>query len=196
MVTRGWTWILAVVGATASVLVVILALRVRDLTEEVRRLRFERNLPQVGDLVPDTRVSVPGADSMELGLPGAAHRQVWFVFDTICPICAASLSEWNAVAERLRTDSTVLVLGISLDSAGVTQSYVRQHQLAFPVALLDQGRAAGYYGIRGIPMTIVVDQSARIRLVRPGRFTAAAGDSLLRFLAADSAGSEGIIAGR
>jgi peroxiredoxin len=193
MASRGWTWFLAVVGAAASVLVVVLALRVGDLTDEVRRLRFERNLPQVGDLVVDTRIGVLGADSIALG-HGAAARQVWFVFDTICPICAASLPEWNTVAERLRADSTVLVLGISLDSAAVTESYVREHDLVFPVALLDQARAAGYYRIRGIPMTIVVDQ-ARIRLVRPGRFTAAAGDSLLLFLAADAAGSE-VVAGR
>lgn len=52
-----------------------------------------------------------------------------------------------------------------------------------------------YHGIRGVPMTIVVDQAARIRLVRPGRFTAAAGDSLLQFLAADS-GASAVVAGR
>ena len=194
MVRRGWTWILAVVGATASVLVVTLAFRVRDLTDEVRRLRFEQNLPQLGDLVPDARVSLLGADSVGLAHTAAA-RQLWFVFDTICPICAANLPHWNAVAERLRADSTVRVLGISLDSAAVTQSYIREHQVVFPVALLDQARAAGYYRIRGIPMTIVVDQAARIRLVRPGKFTAASGDSLLAFLAADSAASE-VIAGR
>jgi hypothetical protein len=61
--------------------------------------------------------------------------------------------------------------------------------------VLDQARAAGYYRIRGIPITIVVDQAARIRLVRPGRFTAAAADSLLQFLAADSAASA-VVAGR
>jgi hypothetical protein len=77
----------------------------------------------------------------------------------------------------------------------VTQSYVREHELVFPVAVLDQARAAGYYRIRGVPLTIVVDQAARLRLVRPGEFTAAAGDSLLRFLAAELAGSAGI-AGR
>ena len=195
MASRGWTWILAVAGATAAVLVVTLALRVRDLTDEVRRLRFERNLPQVGDLVPNTRVRQLGADSVALGQRGAAVRQVWFVFDTSCPICAASLPDWNAVADRLRADSTVLVLGLSLDSAAVTQSYMRAHHLVFPVALLEAAKAAGSYRIRGVPLTIVVDQAARIRLVRPGRFTAAAGDSLLQFLAADSAASE-VVAGR
>jgi len=194
MASRGWTWILAVVGAAASVLVVVLALRVRDLTDDVRLLRFERSLPRVGDLVVNTKIGVLGGDSIALG-HGAAARQVWFVFDTICPICAANLPEWNAVAERLRADSTVQVLGISLDSAAVTRSYVRKHQLVFPVALLDQARAAGYYRIRGIPLTIVVDQAARIQLVRPGRFTAAGADSLLRFLAAGSAASAAV-AGR
>jgi len=87
------------------------------------------------------------------------------------------------------------VLGISLDSAAVTRSYVRKHQLVFPVALLDQARAAGYYRIRDIPLTIVVDQAPRIQLVRPGRFTAAGADSLLRFLAAGSAASAAV-AGR
>jgi peroxiredoxin len=176
-------------------LVVILALRVRDLTDELRRLRFERNLPRVGDMVPDARLGVLGADSVDLGSVGTGRRQVWLVFNTTCPICAATMKVWNAAAARLRQDSTVLVLGVSLDSAALTEPYVREHQLIFPVALLDGARAAGVYRIRGVPVTVVVDQAARVRLVRPGRFTPAAADSLIRFLAADPAAG-GVVAGR
>jgi peroxiredoxin len=195
LASRGWTRVLAVGSAIASVLVVVLALQVRDLTDEVRRLRFERNLPRVGDMVPGTRLGLLGPDSVELGSVGAARRHVWFVFNTTCPICAASIHDWNAAAARLREDSTVLVLGVSLDVADLTERYAREHQVIFPVALLDGARAAALYRIRGVPVTMVVDQAARIRLVRPGRFTPAAADSLVRFLAADPAAS-GVVAGQ
>jgi hypothetical protein len=42
---RTWTRVLAGLSAAASLMVLLLAIRVRDLTDEVRHLRFERNLP-------------------------------------------------------------------------------------------------------------------------------------------------------
>ena len=40
MSSRIWTGVLAVLSAAASLMVVVLTFRVRDLTDEVRHLRF------------------------------------------------------------------------------------------------------------------------------------------------------------
>jgi peroxiredoxin len=192
MSSRIWTGTLAGLSAAASLVVVVLTFRVRDLTDEVRHLRFERNLPQVGDVVPPLRRALLDGDSMDLARPGTGRRQVWFVFNTTCPICGASLPEWQAAFARLAVDSTLAVIGVSLDSASITRTYVREHALPFPVALLDDPGAAAMYRIPGVPLTIVIDDLGRIRLVRPGRFTRTAGDSLAAFLSIERTRGDGV----
>jgi peroxiredoxin len=109
---------------------------------------------------------------------------VWIVFDTSCPICAASLADWNLAYERVASDSSLVVLGLALDSASATTTYVRERGVAFPVALLDDPLAHARYRFAGVPLTMVIDEVGRIRLVRPGRFTRAAADSLQTYLSA------------
>jgi hypothetical protein len=175
---RLWSSLLGLLAAAGAVLVVVLALRVGALEDEVRRLRFERNLPQVGDVVPSLRVAVLDADSVDLGRPGAGRRQVWFVFNTTCAICRASLPGWSALQAKLADDPSWQVLGVSLDSLGLTGPYVREQVLRFPVALLDDPLGAARYRIPGVPLTMVIDEVGRIRLVRSGLFPLVAADSL------------------
>jgi len=182
MTGRTWTRVLAVLSAAASLMVVVLTFRVRDLTDEVRHLRFQRNLPQVGDVVPTLRVPLLDGDSVNLARPGPGRRQVWFVFNTTCPICGASLPEWKAACDRLGQDSTVSILGVSLDSAGLTRAYVETNSLRFSVAILGDARDVSMYRIPGVPLTMVIDDMGRIGFVRPGRFTSAGADSLASFL--------------
>ena len=125
-----------------------------------------------------------GGDSVDLGRPRPGRRQVWFVFNTKCPICAASVPEWNAAFDRLGRDSTVSVLGVSLDSEAITQAYVETNSLPFPVAILDDARDVSMYRIAGVPLTMVINEMGRIGLVRPGRFTSAGADSLASVLSA------------
>jgi peroxiredoxin len=186
---RTWTRVLAGLGAAASLMVVALAFRVRDLTDEVRHLRFERNLPQVGDVVPRLRAPLLSGDSVELGRPGGGRRQLWFVFDTTCPICRASVGGWNAAFARLAADPTFQVLGVSLDSPPLTRAYVEEHALPFPVAVLDDPLHAAMYRIPGVPLIVVIDRSGRIVAVRPGLFPPAAVDSLVRSAGVPPAGT-------
>jgi peroxiredoxin len=192
MTGRTWTRVLAGLSAAASLMVVVLTLRVRDLTDEVRHLRFERNLPQVGDVVPALRAPLLGGDSVDLARSALGRRQVWFVFNTTCPICGASLPEWNAAFDQLRPDSTVVILGVSLDSATATRAYAETNAVPFPVAILNDGRDPAMYRIPGVPLTMVFDAMGRIRLVRPGRFTGAGRDSLVSFLSSQQAFVDGV----
>jgi hypothetical protein len=130
------------------------------------------------------RVPLLDGDSVDLGRPGPGRRQVWFVFNTVRPICGASLPEWKATFDRLGQDSTVSVLGVALDSAGPTRAYVETNALRFPVAILEDPRDISMYRIPGVPLTVVIDDVGRIGLVRPGRFTSVGADSLASFLSA------------
>jgi peroxiredoxin len=178
-------------GGAASVLVVVLGLRLRDLTDEVRHLRFERNLPQVGDVTPLVRAPLLDGDSVDLGRPAGGRRQVWFVFTTTCPLCRASVPGWKAAFARLGEDSTVQALGVSLDAVSVTRTYAREHALPFPVALLSDPIAVAMLRIPGVPLTLTLNPVGRIMMVRAGTFTAAAADSLTASLSTGSARSGG-----
>jgi peroxiredoxin len=182
MASRIWTGVLLVLTAAASLLAVVLAFQVRDLTDQVRHLRFERNLPQAGDVVPPLRAALLDGDSVDLGRPGAGRRQVWFVFTTTCPMCGASVPGWKAAFARLGGDSTIRALGVSLDSVALTRAYVRAHELPFPVVVLDDPLTIAMCRIPGVPLTMAVDSVGRIGLVRAGVLSAAGADSLAAFL--------------
>jgi peroxiredoxin len=187
MASRVWTGVLAALAGAASLMVVVLAFRVRDLTDDVRHLRFERRLPQVGDVAPQLRTALLDGDSVHLGRPGVGRRQVWFVFTTTCPLCRASVPGWMAAFADLGRDSTVQVLGVSLDSVALTRPYVREHGLPFPVLVLDDPVAIAMYRIPGVPITMAVDGVGQITLVRAGVFSAAAADSLVALLRTEQA---------
>jgi peroxiredoxin len=178
MYDRIWTSLLGGLALAGAVLVVVLALRVSALDDEVRRLRFERNLPQVGDVAPPLHAALLDGDSIELGRPGGGRRQIWFVFNTTCSICRASLTGWKAVYANVADDASAQVLGISLDSLEPTRRYVGEQDLPFPVALLDDPVGAALYRIPGVPLTMVLDDVGRILLVRSGLFPRVAAESL------------------
>ncbi|MEX1999323.1 MAG: hypothetical protein WD934_06515 [Gemmatimonadales bacterium] len=179
MPKAGWTRVVVSMAVASSVLAVVLAFQVRSLVGELRELRFRSNLPQVGDVIPETRIALLHGDSLMLAPAQGALRQVWFVFDTQCPICLASIPGWRAALDRLEPDASLQVLGVSLDSASLTGPYVELHDLRFPVALLDN-RHAAIYRIPGVPLILVIDEVGRITGVRSGAFPVAVVDSLVR----------------
>jgi hypothetical protein len=98
-------------------------------------------------------------------------------------MCRASLPAWTAAFRRLRADSTVSVLGVSLDAGAATHPYVKTHTIPFPVALLTDSLDPARYRIPGVPLTLVLDEVGRLVLVRPGVFTGPAVDSLVLLFA-------------
>ena len=67
-----------------------------------------------------------------------------------------------------RDDASVEVYGLSLDPAPETRAYVEEHGLRFPVVLFDDERYRELYRVRGIPITLVVDEIGAVEYVRVG----------------------------
>lgn len=190
---HAWPLVLVILATAASALVVVLAFRMRDLGDEVRRLRFERNLPRAGDVAPPLRVATLGGDSVHLARLGSDRWQLWFVFNTTCPFCRASVAGWKSIVARLPADSGVEVLGLALDSLDATRAYASAHHLPFPVAVLS-ARQAAMYRMAGVPLAVVLDTTGVIRFVHAGTVSASVADSVVALLGARS--SAQLVAGR
>ena len=118
----------------AALLVVRLALQVRDLRQAVADLRRDAVLPHAGLVVPTFTASTLAGQQATVGRAPGGGRQVFFVFNTTCGFCRETIPRWNALAERLRSaGSRVAVYGISSDPDSVTRPYVLETGIEFPV---------------------------------------------------------------
>ena len=162
---------MAVALLAASALIVVLATRHQRLTEAYRTLRLRTSLPSAGAVVPTFRALTLDGDSITIGEgPDPLARQVLFVLTTSCPFCRQTLPTWARIADSVSTlrQGQVVVAAISLDSLGLTQDYVRQHQLRYPVVLFPAKKLRRLYRASAVPQTLVLDHEGRILYARTG----------------------------
>lgn len=147
----------------------------RDRNERLTRLVTE---PQPGSYLPALEVSMVDGTPVVLGEIG--RRQLLFFFNTSCPHCSASLPAWNEVANRLEQDSSLTVLGVGLSSLEHTAAYAVQNDLVFPVIAKPDPRLVDLYKVRGVPLTLLLDEEGRVAYARSGALEApVAVDSVL-----------------
>jgi len=162
---------MALVLLAMSALVVVLAHRQQKLTEAYRTLRLRTSLPSAGAAVPTFRALTLDGDSITIGEgPDPLAKQVLFVLTTSCPFCRQTLPTWARIADSVSTlrQGQVVVAAISLDSLDLTQDYVRQHQLRYPVVLFPAKKLRRLYRASAVPQTLVLDHEGRILYARTG----------------------------
>jgi hypothetical protein len=175
-------------GAVAMIVVSTLALTViiaakeaelralRPVSREIKRLRA---MPAVGAYVPLLRTVSVAGDSLTIGETVLGRSQVLFAISTSCAICEAVRPTLERLADSLRTaDHDVIWLSIS--GRDSTIAYRAKHQLRDPVVVLDDVRTTRLFGIKGVPLVLVVDAKGRVWHAHGSRFaTTAAADSIL-----------------
>ena len=179
----------------AAALVVIVGLlgRIGDIREEFVKSRQRATLPHEGAFVPPVRAPTLTGDSITLGEPRGADRQLLLVFTTTCPFCKATLPVWDSLADSIRrADPSVQIVGVSLDSAGLAQTYATDHQLSYPIVTLTAARWRFLYRAGAVPQTVVVEAGGLVRYATVGKLTAGVVlDSVYRavFARAESTGA-------
>ena len=122
-------------------------------------------------MVPTFRARTLAGDSITIGEdPDPLARQVLFVLTTSCPFCKQTLATWARIADSAASlrPGHVVVAAISLDSLGLTEDYVRQHQLRYPVVLFPAKKLRRLYRASFVPQTLVLDHEGRILYARTG----------------------------
>ena len=108
-------------------------------------------------------------DTATIGAPRPGIRQILFMLDTRCGNCLVTLPAWGRMADGVADLADVAeVYGLSLDPEAETRAYVREHSLTFPVALFDDDRYRQLYRVRGVPITLVVDEIGAVEYARIG----------------------------
>jgi peroxiredoxin len=164
----------------AAALVVVLGAQLRAARAELQAEKRRGVLPAAGQVVPAVRARTLDGDSVLLGEGPPGTRQVLFIFNTRCGICVATLPAWVRLHARLAGEPGVSVLGWSQDVDSLTQRYVLEHRLAFPVVVGLPAKYLKLYHGWAVPATVVLDEEGTVVYGRPGLLSGAAEDSLVR----------------
>lgn len=169
--------------AVASILVVVLAMRVRALNGQNAELVKYATRPYAGMFVPAFASSTTDGAAMSVATPQHG-RQVLFIFNRTCPYCRASIPAWTRIAaEAEAAGGRGAAVGLSLDPPDSAQAYAARHGLRYPVAAFPDRRTAALYRTRLVPVTMVVDSGGRVLLARIGELREGPAADSVRFAA-------------
>ncbi|MCY4648311.1 MAG: TlpA disulfide reductase family protein [Gammaproteobacteria bacterium] len=162
--------VLTVVLAGLSALLATQKRQLRAEAEALREtVRRQVDFPHTGMVVPAFDGVTLEGDEVRIGVAAPGTRQILFMLDTRCGNCLVTLPAWNRMAEAVaHDDASVEVYGLSLDPAPETRAYVEEHGLGFSVVLFDDERYRELYRVRGIPITLVVNEIGAVEYVRLG----------------------------
>jgi peroxiredoxin len=148
--------------AVATILVVILAMRVRTLNRVNEDLYRRLSRPHTGMFVPAFSASTTDGGTVSVGSPRVG-KQVLFLFNSTCPYCRASIPAWTRLGADLEAAAgRGAAIGVSLDGPDTTRAYAARHALRYPVAVFPDGRTAALYRAGSVPVTMVVDSTGRV----------------------------------
>jgi peroxiredoxin len=182
-ITRNLPYV-ALVAAAA--LVVVLGKQKGDLITrynelQVKYLRAVRE-PLPNSFMPAFQTSTLDGRPVTIGQLSQPGRQVLLVYTTTCPYCKASLPAWKRITGVVDTMTAprAQVIGISLDSADVTQRYAARNALPYPTVRFPEQKLISMYRAGAVPLVLVLDETGRTVYSRLGELSApAAVDSVI-----------------
>lgn len=132
--------------------------------------------PVVGTPAPD--FELPDLKGEQVSLSEHRGRIVLLNFwATWCKPCVKEMPAMQEVYEDLRDQGFVVLAINELEDEGRVRRHIADHGHTFPVLLDDDNRVANMYGVRGLPVSVFVDQSGRVTdYVKGGLLT----ESLIR----------------
>jgi peroxiredoxin len=99
---------------------------------------------------------------------------------TWCPPCRAEMPSMQALYDRFK-DQGLEILAVDLrEGPDLVRTFMKEHELDFPVLLDRSGQVGGTYGVRSIPTTYLIDRDGTILAGRIGA-QEWDGDEIMRF---------------
>jgi len=118
--------------------------------------------PQVGEVDPD--FTLPDLDGDDVRFSDSRGKVILLNFwATRCLFCRRQMPSMETLYQKLKGDDFEL-LAISLDRRGasVVGPFVRDYKLTFPILLDSKGKVGNIYGVRGIPVAVIIDKEGLI----------------------------------
>ena len=140
-------------------------------------------------LKPDYRVTtrdgrVLSPDSLR------GHVVLVNVWATWCPPCRAEMPALQQLADAYAAEG-VVVLGLSVDKGPPSRvdDFLRERDIRYPVAIVDDAVVAAFGGVRGYPTSMILDRDGVVRHTVMGPIAPLTLRPALRRLIAEAAGS-------
>ncbi|MGH7254583.1 MAG: peroxiredoxin family protein [Nitrospirales bacterium] len=82
---------------------------------------------------------------------------------TWCKPCTKEMPAMEAAYQTLRDQDFVVLAVNELEDEDKVRKHVEQHGHTFPVLLDRDNRVANQYGVYGLPVTVFIDETGRVR---------------------------------
>jgi peroxiredoxin len=145
-----------------ALLVVALAVEVRQLRPLRSELLRQRTFPHAGQWLPTTRVASLDGDSLTIAWADEGQAQVLIGFTTTCPYCRESMPKWRALASRVAAIPGADVLWVSGSSVDSTRDWATREAPQHPVVRLPDAKTQRVMRFHTVPLTVVVDRYGRV----------------------------------
>lgn len=117
--------------------------------------------PVVGTPAPDFELS--NLNGEKVSLSHYRGRIVLLNFwATWCKPCVKEMPAMQKVYDDLRDQGFVVLAINELEDEERVRSHISDHGHTFPVLLDDDNRVANMYGVRGLPVSVFVDESGHV----------------------------------
>jgi len=80
---------------------------------------------------------------------------------TWCPPCKAEIPSFVELYKKYKKDGLVII-GVAIDNEYKVKNFVKDFNVNYPVAIIDETTNEKYGGIRGIPTTFIIDKKGNI----------------------------------
>ncbi len=82
---------------------------------------------------------------------------------TWCPPCVAEIPHFRELYANYKHQGFEII-GFSLDEGGekVVRSFVKEHEIGYPIAMGNHDIAQAYGGIHGLPTTLLIDKKGNV----------------------------------
>lgn len=94
---------------------------------------------------------------------------LFYFWATWCPICNLV----NGSVQSISEDYTVISVASWSEGEEKVKTYMQKNQLTFPVLLDNTGELAQTFGLKGVPLSFILDPNGEVKFVETGYSTEA-----------------------
>lgn len=125
-----------------------------------------------GGSEPTAGTAIPMLDEPPTDLADYAGQTVLLNFwASWCPPCRAEMPELEAYYQAHEADGFVLIAVNSGEQAATARAFIQEAGYTFPVGLDIDGSVASYFGVPGLPTSIVINPAGEIAYRHTGVIT-------------------------
>ncbi len=119
---------------------------------------------KAGMKVPPMALSTLDNKPFELNYTERNKKTLIYFFSLTCPQCMRNIPQWTQLTASLKDENNVRILGIARGDVEAIKEYAKGYNLCFDVGVsaINDTTMANSYGVKYVPTTMLIDDSARV----------------------------------